>query len=61
MFSNCFWKYFIAETIVTASVCLACSNIPGWLIDIIAATFTVLYAIEALPNIIKEVKNDRDI
>lgn len=68
MFSSFFWKYFIAEIIVT----LACSvafitmekPMPLWLTVVITVTFTVLYIIEAITDLIKEYKeykNDRDI
>lgn len=65
MFSNYFWKYFIAEIIV----CVACSvafvaiekPMPLWLNAVITGTFTVLYIIEAVTDLIKEYKNDRGV
>lgn len=65
MFSNCFWKYFIAEIIVSISCAIAFTAIekplPSWLIDIIAVTFAVLYIVERITQLIKESKDDRDI
>ena len=68
MFSRYFWKYFIAEIIIS----LACSvafitiekSMPLWLTVVITVTFTVLYIIEAVNDLIKEfkeLKDDRDI
>lgn len=65
MISNCFWKYFIAEIIVS----LACSvaftiiekSMPLWLTTVIAVTFAVLYVVERIAQIIKESNDDRDI
>ena len=34
---------------------------PLWLTVVITVTFTVLYIIEAITDLIKEYKNDRDI
>ena len=64
MFSSFFWKYFIAEIIVT----LACSvafvaiekPMPLWLTVVITGTFTVLYIIEAINDLIKEYKEYKD-
>lgn len=68
MFSNCFWKYFIAEIIVSAACAIAFTTIekpmPLWLTAVITVTFTVLYIIEAVNDLIKEFKeykDDRDI
>lgn len=65
MFSNCFWKYFIAEIIVSAACAVAFTTIekpmPLWLITVIAVTFAVLYIIERIAQFIKESKDDRDI
>lgn len=65
MFSNCFWKYFIAEMIVCAACSIAFTVIekpmPLWLTSIIAVTFTVLYVVERIAQLIKESKDDRDI
>lgn len=68
MFSNYFWKYFIAEIIVSAACSVAFVAIekpmPLWLTAVIAVTFTVLYSIEAITDLIKEYKeykDDRDI
>jgi uncharacterized membrane protein HdeD (DUF308 family) len=65
MFSNCFWKYFIAEIIVSLAYAVAFTTIekpmPLWLTTVIAVTFTVLYIIERIAQLIKESKDDRDI
>lgn len=65
MFSNCFWKYFIAEIIVSAACAVAFTTIekpmPLWLTTVIAVTFAVLYIIERIAQFIKESKDDRDI
>jgi hypothetical protein len=62
MFSNCFWKYFIAETIVSISCAIVFTAIekpmPLWLTTVIGVTFTVLYIIERISVFIKELKND---
>ena len=65
MFSKCFWKYFIAEMLISASCVIAFTAaekpLPTWLINIIAAIFAVLYIVESIAQLIKEFKNDRDI
>jgi len=65
MFSNCFWKYFIAEIIVSAACAVAFTTIekpmPLWLTAVITVTFTTLYAVESIAQLIKEFKDDRDI
>jgi len=65
MFSNCFWKYFIAEIIISAACAVAFTTIekpmPLWLTTVIAVTFAVLYIIERIAQFIKESKDDRDI
>lgn len=65
MFSNCFWKYFIAEIIISAACAIAFTTIeksmPLWLTTVIAVTFTVLYVVERIAQLIKESKDDRDI
>lgn len=65
MFSNCFWKYFITETIVSLACAIAFTVIekpmPLWLTTVIAVTFTVLYVVERIAQLIKESKDDRDI
>jgi hypothetical protein len=65
MFSNCFWKYFIAEIIVSLACAVAFTTIekpmPLWLTTVIAVTFTVLYVVERIAQLIKESKDDRDI
>ena len=65
MFSNCFWKYFIAEIIISVACAAAFTAIekpmPLWLNTVIAVTFCVLYIIESVAKLIKEFKNDRDI
>ena len=65
MFSSYFWKYFIAEIIVSLACSVAFVTIekpmPLWLTAVITVTFTVLYGIEAINELIKEFKDDRDI
>ena len=65
MFSKCFWKYFIAEMLISASCVIAFTAaekpLPTWLIDIIAVTFTVLYIVERIGVFIKEMKNERNL
>ena len=68
MFSSYFWKYFIAEIIVSLACSIAFVTIeklmPLWLTVVITVTFTVLYIIDAITGLIKEYKefnNDRDI
>ena len=57
MFSKYFWKYFIAEMLISASCVMAFTAtekpLPTWLIDIIAVTFVVLYIVERLSVFIK--------
>lgn len=65
MFSSYFWKYFIAEIIVSLACSIAFVTIekpmPLWLTSVIAVTFTVLYVIEGITQLIKESKDERDI
>lgn len=65
MFSKCFWKYFIAEMLISASCVIAFTAaekpLPTWLINIIAVIFVVLYIVERIAQLIKESKDDRDI
>lgn len=65
MFSNCFWKYFIAEIIISAACAIAFTTIeksmPLWLTAVITVTFTTLYIVESIAQLIKESKDDRDI
>ena len=65
MFSKCFWKYFIAEMLISASCIIAFTAaetpLPTWLIDIIAVTFAVLYIVERIGVFIKEIKNERNL
>ena len=65
MFSKCFWKYFIAEMLISASCIIAFTAaenpLPTWLIDIIAVTFAVLYIVERIGVFIKEIKNERHL
>ena len=65
MFSKCFWKYFIAEMLISAGCVIvftaAEKPLPTWLINIIAAIFAVLYVVERIAQLIKESKDDRDI
>ena len=65
MFSKCFWKYFIAEMLISASCVIAFTAaekpLPTWLIDIIAVTFAVLYIVERIGVFIKEMKNERNL
>lgn len=65
MFSNCFWKYFIAEIIISAACAIAFTTIekpmPLWLTTVITVTFTTLYVVESIAQLIKEFKDDRDI
>lgn len=65
MFSKCFWKYFIAEMIVSLVCAVAFTVIekplPTWLINIIAVIFAVLYAIERITQLIKESKDERNL
>lgn len=63
MFSNTFWKYFIAEIIISVACAIAFIVIekpmPLWLTTVIAVTFTVLYVIERIAQLIKDPKDDR--
>lgn len=65
MFSKCFWKYFIAEMLISAGCVIAFTAaekpLPTWLINIIAAIFAVLYAIERITQLIKELKDERNL
>lgn len=68
MFSSYFWKYFIAEIIVSAACAIAFTTIekpmPLWLTAVITVTFTTLYIVESIAQLIKEYKefkDDRDI
>ena len=65
MFSKCFWKYFIAEMLISASCVIAFTTaekpLPTWLIDIIAVTFAVLYVVERIGVFIKELKDERNL
>ena len=65
MFSKCFWKYFIAEMLISASCVIAFTAaekpLPTWLIDTIAVTFAVLYIVERIGVFIKEMKNERNL
>ena len=65
MFSKCFWKYFIAEMLISAGCVIAFTAaekpLPMWLIDIIAVTFAVLYIGERIGVFIKEIKNERNL
>ena len=65
MFSKYFWKYFIAEMLISAGCVIAFTAaekpLPMWLVDIIAVTFAVLYVVERIAQLIKESKDDRDI
>lgn len=65
MFSKCFWKYFIAEMLISAGCIMAFiaaeKPLPIWLIDIIAVTFAVLYIVERIGVFIKEMKNERNL
>lgn len=65
MFSKCFWKYFIAEMLISAGCVIAFTAaekpLPTWLIDIIAAIFAVLYIVERIDVFIKEIKNERNL
>lgn len=65
MFSTCFWKYFIAEIIVSLACFVAFTTVekpmPTWLTTVIAVTFTILYAIERIAQLIKESKDDRKL
>ena len=65
MFSKCFWKYFIAEMLISAGCVIAFTvaekPLPTWLINIIAAIFAVLYAIERITQLIKESKDERNL
>lgn len=68
MFSSYFWKYFIAEIIMSLACSIAFITIdkpmPLWLTAVITVTFTVLYIIEAVNDLIKEYKeykDDRDV
>ena len=60
MFSKCFWKYFIAEILISAGCVIAFTAaekpLPTWLIDIIAVTFAVLYIVERISVFIKRNK-----
>ena len=64
MFSSYFWKYFIAEIIVSLACSIAFVTIekpmPLWLTVVITETFTVLYNIDAITGLIKEYKEFRD-
>lgn len=65
MFNKCFWKYFIAEMLISASCVMAFTAaekpLPTWLIDIIAAIFAVLYIVERIDVFIKESKDERNL
>ena len=65
MCSKCFWKYFIAEMLISAGCVIAFTvaekPLPTWLINIIAAIFAVLYAIERITQLIKESKDERNL
>lgn len=65
MFNKCFWKYFIAEMLISAGCVIAFTAaekpLPIWLIDIIAAIFAVLYIVERIGVFIKEIKNERNL
>ena len=65
MFSKCFWKYFIAEILISASCVIAFTAaekpLPTWLINIIAAIFAVLYIVKRIDVFIKEIKNERNL
>ena len=65
MFNKCFWKYFIAEMLISAGCVIAFTAaekpLPIWLIDIIAAIFAVLYIVERIDVFIKEIKNERNL
>ena len=65
MFSKCFWKYFIAEMLISAGCVIAFTAtekpLPTWLIDIIAVTFAVLYIVERISVFIKESKDERNL
>ena len=65
MFNKCFWKYFIAEMLISASCVIAFTAaekpLPTWLINIIAAIFAVLYIVERIDVFIKEIKNERNL
>ena len=65
MFSKCFWKYFIAEMLISAGCVIAFTAaekpLPTWLINIIAAIFAVLYIVERIDVFIKEIKNERNL
>lgn len=65
MFSKCFWKYFIAEMLISTCCVIAFTAaekpLPMWLIDIIAVTFAVLYIVERISVFIKGNKNERDL
>lgn len=65
MFSKCFWKYFIAEMLISAGCVIAFTAaekpLPTWLINIIAAIFAVLYIVERIDVFIKESKDERNL
>ena len=65
MFSKCFWKYFIAEMLISAGCVIAFTAaekpLPTWLINIIAVIFAVLYAVERIGVFIKESKDERNL
>ena len=65
MFSKYFWKYFIAEMLISAGCVIAFTAtekpLPMWLIDTIAVTFAVLYIVERIGVFIKEMKNERNL
>ncbi len=65
MFSKCFWKYFIAEMLISAGCVIAFTAaekpVLMWLINIIAVTFAVLYIVERISVFIKEIKNERNL
>lgn len=65
MFSKCFWKYFIAEMLISAGCVIAFTAaekpLPTWLINIIAAIFAVLYIVERIKVFIKELIDERDL
>lgn len=65
MFSKCFWKYFIAEMLISAGCVIAFTvaekPLPTWLIDIIAVTFAILYIVKRIGVFIKESKDERNL
>lgn len=65
MFSKCFWKYFIAEMLISAGCVIAFTAaekpLPTRLINIIAAIFAILYIVERIKVFIKESKDERNL